>query len=570
MANELFCMGCMQPISEFSDSCYHCGYPTAGQNPQGYLPVRTQLSGRYTVGRALEKRQDAIVYIGFDKTARNVVLIREFFPEGVAQRLSMQVMAKAGKEGVFEQCFDEFRKQARTIARLREVPAMIPVYDLFEENGTMYVIADRVEGIPFRRHLQALGGHMKWEEVRPLFVPLITSLMAIHSTGLTHLGISPDSILLDSTNRLRLDGWQIAFARTAAEPLPSVLPEGYAAPEQYASDTVFQAADVYAVGATMLYALTGEEPPAATARVSGEASLMVPAALAEKWPAHIAPTLCDALALNAKTRISTVEMLRDRLTTAPVVEALLEEPLEGETAAEPTVVKVSAGYKAAVIVLSILCAVLAAAIAWLTVTWHPWAPDEPEEEPAAVTTTTLPTVVNNFDSSAYAVEEVVGLTMAQLKGRQLRGNMSVKVVGTKFSDTVPAGVILTQDPMPESSAEVSAVIEVYLSAGAEKKRLPDLKGWDRVAARAYLEALGYTVSEVEVTVSDQERGAVETSFPAPGTELMLGDEVVLHISNVPTTTTTTTTTTTATTAWAWATTTTSPQATLSTEGRPQF
>lgn len=545
MAGEVFCMGCMQPISEFSDSCYHCGYPTAGQNPQGYLPVRTQLSGRYVVGRALEKRTDAIMYIGFDKTARNVVLIREFFPDRAAQRLSMQVVPSPSKEAIFEECFEQFRKQARMIARLRDVPAMIPVYDIFEENGTMYVIADRVEGVPFRRYMQTLGGYMKWEDARPMFVPFITSLMAIHSAGLYHLGISPDSIVLDSENRLRIDGWQIPLVRTTNSRLAADLPIGYAAPEQYEEgESVTQAADVYAVAATMLYALTGEEPPAARDRISKAASLMVPAALAEKWPTHIAPTLSDALALSVQKRIRTVELLRDRLTVAPVVEALREEVEEDENAQVITV-KVGAGYKAAVIILSIVCAVLAGAIGYLVYALGPWQAEEPLPEDTTVTTTT--TVAAPLSASAYAVEEVVGLTVAQVNARQLRGNMSVKIVGTRFSDTAPEGVIVSQEPSPETRAEVGSEIEVYISAGTAEKALPDVSGWEREAAKTYLQALGYAVSEREVTVSDEERGRVDATVPAAGTKMTYGDEVVVQISNVPTTTTTTTTTTTVTT-----------------------
>ncbi len=543
MSGELFCMGCMQPLSEFSDSCYHCGYPSAGQNPQGYLPVRTGLSGRYTVGRALEKRTDAIMYIGYDKTARNVVLIREFFPDRAAQRLSKQVVPSPGKETVFAECFDQFRKQARTVARLRDVPAMIPVYDIFEENGTMYVIADRVEGVPFRRYMQTFGGHLKWEDARPMFVPLITSLMAIHSAGLYHLGISPDSILLDSDNRLRLDGWQIPFVRTTDTRLAADLPKGYAAPEQYeAGETMTQAADVYAVCATMLYALTGEEPPEALDRVNKVASLMVPAVLAEKWPAHIAPTICEALALDADKRIRTVEILRDRLTVAPVVEALREEA-EEETEAQPAP-KVGTGYKVAVAVLATVCAVLAAAIGYLIYAMGSNQSDPATEQPEVTTPTTVAT---QFSPTSYAVEEVVGLTVAQARARQLRGNMSVEIVGTQFSDTAPEGVIVAQEPSPETRAEVGSVIEVYISAGTAEKALPDVSGWESEAATEYLKALGYTVSELKVTVSKEERGRVDTTEPAAGTKLMLGDEVIVHISDVPTTTTTTTTTTTGTT-----------------------
>lgn len=545
MANERFCMGCMQPISEFSDNCYHCGYPATGQNPEGYLPVRTRLGERYVIGRALEKRGDAIVYIGYDKTAKNTVLVREFFPDGIAVRLSLQVVAADGKETAFDECFEQFRKQSRTIARLREVPAMIPIYDMFEANGTMYTVADHVEGVPFRRYLETLGGHMKWEAARPLFVPLLSSLISVHAAGLYHLGISPDSILVDSDNRLRLDGWQLAGVRTAGGDLKTIQPTGYAAPEQYVEgDTVSQEADVYAVGATMLFALTGEEPPAAPDRVNKVASLMVPANVAEKWPAHIAPTLCDALMLNARRRIRTMEQLRDRLTTAPVVEALRENALDEEETEELPERKSGAALKLTVTILAVLCALLAGVVAWLLLTGDETLSDPtPDETPGVVTTTTTGstaiTEATQSNANQYAVENVVGLSLEEVLDKQLRGNMTIHVKGKEYSDSVPAGMIVSQDPLPETYADVNSVIEVYISDGPAEKEMIDLLGWERDAAVTYLEAMGYRVSVVEVTVSDYPRGRVGGMSPAPGTPIAEGEEVVLQISMVPETTTTT-------------------------------
>ncbi len=542
MANERFCMGCMQPISEFSDNCYHCGYPVTGQNPAGYLPVRTRLGERYVIGRALEKRGDAIVYIGYDKAEKNTVLIREFFPEGLAQRLSLQVVAIEGKETAFDECYEQFRKQSRTIARLREVPAMIPIYDMFEANGTMYTVADHVEGVPFRRYLETLGGHMQWAAARPLFVPLLSSLISVHAAGLYHLGISPDSILVDSDNRLRLDGWQVAGVRTAGGDLKTIQPAGYAAPEQYNEGTaVSQEADVYAIGATMLYALTGEEPPAAPDRVNKVASLTVPANVAEKWPAHIAPSLCDALMLNPRRRIQTMEQLRDRLTTAPVVEALREDALEEEIEALPTDKK--DGKKIAIIALSALCAVLAVVIIWLLATGGR-APKDPVTDipagniPAATTTTvaTKGTEATKPNANQYAVENLVGMSLDEVLGRQLRGNMSVHIKGKEFSDSIPEGMIVSQYPLPESYADVNTVIEVYISDGPADKDMINLLGWERDAAVTYLEAMGYRVSVIEVTVSDYPRGRVDGMSPAPGTPTAEGEEVVLQISAVPETT----------------------------------
>ena len=543
MANELFCMGCMQPLSEFSDSCYHCGYPAAGQNPAGYLPVRTQLSGRYTVGRALEKRGDAIVYIGYDKTARNTVLIREFFPRGLCERLSRQVVAASDHEAEFDACYEQFRKQARIIARMRDLPAMIPVYDLFEENGTAYTVSDQIDGVAFRRHLQSMGGTMKWEEARKMFVPLISSLISLHAAGLYHLGISPDSILVDSENRLRLDGWQLASVRTAAGPLKPKMPVGYAAPEQYDENgKITQASDVYALGATMLYALTGEEPPLATDRVSKVASLMVPTAVAEKWPAHIAPTLCDALMLDSTKRIQTVELLRDRLTDAPVVEALREDAMSDDRPEKPRKKRGTVGYKIAVGVLSGVCALLILLIVLLFTgvigIGGNAAPTEETPQTTATTVATTTTAPTAPPEQQYAVENVVGLTLGEANNRQLAGNMTIVIKGKQYSDSIAPGIITEQIPAPQVYAPAGSEIQVYLSAGSATKELADLKGWPAETARAYLETMGYVVSEVKVTASDQEKDRVHDTAPKAGTLMAEGDTVVLHISDVNPTTTT--------------------------------
>ncbi len=553
MANERFCMGCMQPISELSDTCYRCGYPAAGQNPEGYLPVRTRLGKRYVIGRALEKRGDAIVYIGYDKTAKNTVIVREFFPEGLARRVGMQVAAAEGKETAFDECFDQFRAQSRVIARLRDIPAMIPMYDMFEGNGTMYTVSDHVEGVTFRRHLETLGGRMNWETARPLFVPLLSSLISIHAAGLYHLGISPDSILVDSDNRLRLDGWQLAGIRTAGGDLPTIQSKGYAAPEQYVEgDTVAQQADVYAIGATMLFALTGEEPPAAPDRVNKVASLLVPAGVASKWPAYIAPALCDALMLNANRRIQTVEILRDRLTTAPVVEALREDVMVEEAAAEKAApAKAKDVMKWAVIALASLCAVMLIVIICLIATRDKTPAEQPPVTDVTTTTTVSTTrATTNTTASTeptgvqYAVEDLVGLTLGEVLDRQLRGDMTVHVKGKQYSDSVPEGIIVAQEPMPETYADPNSVIEIYISDGPATKEMPDLLGWEREAAITYLEAMGYRVSVIEVTVSNYERGRVDAISPAPGAWMTEGDEVSLQISMVPETTAPPVTTTT--------------------------
>ncbi len=530
-------MGCMQPISEFSETCYHCGYPVSGQNPQGYLRVRTRLSDRYIAGRVLERRVDAAVYIGYDVSSRCAVLIREALPEGLVEREGDTVRPLSGREVVFDDCLERFRRQARAIGRMRDLPAVLPMYDLFEENGTVYTVSDRVEGMPFRKYLETVGGRLSWEDARPLMVPLISSLSSLHAAGLVHLNISPDTLLVDGENRLRLDGWQIPYAHTAGSPLPAQFSPGYSAPEQYRDDlpesaAPGQEADVYGLAATMLFALTGEEPPAAPERMTGEASLMVPESVAKGWPPHIAGVLAQALSLDRSKRIRTMEQLRERLTVEPEVAALR---VQNEEEAPPPRKKPSRGPIIGMVVAIVAAALLAAAAGWMLINGSPLQ-RAPEENPAETTTTESVTTTTAAPTEPtgeqFAVVNVVGQEYAALRDQTFHGDLTVKMVGKAYSDSVPKGTILWQDPMPETYADRGSAISVLVSAGPESQPLPDIRGWEEAAARTYLEALGYRVSEVEVTVSAYEKGRVDSLSPAPGTAVREGDTVVLQISTV--------------------------------------
>lgn len=527
-------MGCMQPISEFSDSCYHCGYPANGQNPQGFLRVRTTLSERYLVGRVLEQRADAAVYIGYDMPGKSVITVREALPQGLYTRDGNAVRPIKGEEVAFDDCLERFRKQCRAIGRMRDLPAMLPMYDLFEENGTVYSVSDKVEDVTLRQYVQRCGGHLSWEEARPLFVPLISSLASLHAGELLHLNLTPDTVMVDGESRLRLDGWEIPYAHMHGCPLPARLSDGYAAPEQYRDDAPGQVgckADIYGMAAVMLFALTGEDPPSAPDRLTGQASLMVPEPIEKEWPAHLAPALVEALSLDRAKRTDSMERFRERLTTEPQINAL-RSSLPDEAAPKP---KASRGLIAAVIILSVAAAALAAALGFALFTGGGLPGETPPSETTAVTTTEAPTTQTTEPEPTeqqFAVDDLVGQTYVALRDQTFNGAMPVQLAGKQYSDTVPKGVIIAQDPMPETFAPAMTPIKVTVSAGPESQPLPDVTGWEEEAAKAYLEALGYQVSEVEVTVSEYEAGRIHGTTPAPGTVLREGDTVVLQISAV--------------------------------------
>ena len=89
-------------------------------------------------------------------------------------------------------------------------------------------------------------------DARQLISPLISLLSQLHNMGLTHCGISPQNIYVDSRKRVILDGFALPELRTVGNGLHAELYAGYSAPEQY-SKALWQGewTDIYSLGAVL-------------------------------------------------------------------------------------------------------------------------------------------------------------------------------------------------------------------------------------------------------------------------------------------------------------------------------
>ena len=258
------CMGCMNPLPEDTDVCTVCGFDrTKDQNPPYCLPVTAALQGHYIVGRLMGEFPDHLLYLAYDRQMKEPCFIQEFFPAAIGRRDSIGgVQPLEGRDKVFEEYADRFRANMRVLARMRELPAVVPVYDIFEENGTVYSVSDYCQGMTLTRKIKLSGGRIPWSEARSIFMSLIGTLSQLNDAGVCHLAICPDNILIGSDGKARLRNFSIAAAHRTGTNLAPDLKAGYAAPEQYYTDEeVGTAADIYAVAATIFRTVTGTEVP---------------------------------------------------------------------------------------------------------------------------------------------------------------------------------------------------------------------------------------------------------------------------------------------------------------------
>ena len=188
------CMNCFASLRTADSVCPVCGWDNAKPQPQGALEYQTELASRYIVGRVKAKNGEGFTYSALDHVAQKPVKLREFFPDAIASRGSSGVVA-ANREHirVFQQYLDDFIELSRGVSRLKEVTVVESVQDSFQENGTAYTVYVEDGSVSLRRYVADNGGRLSWNEVSRLFTPAITALGLIHSLGVSHLALSPET-----------------------------------------------------------------------------------------------------------------------------------------------------------------------------------------------------------------------------------------------------------------------------------------------------------------------------------------------------------------------------------------
>ena len=314
------CMGCMEPVTEYP--CPYCGYTEQNRNESGYaLPAGRILDGKYLVGKALGQGGFGITYIGFDLALERKVAIKEYFPTTSASRQSskssnLMWVSPGKRDETRKEAVQYVLKEARKMAKVDSIPAIVSVRDAFEENNTAYIVMDFIEGETLKKYIQRKGP-MSWEEVKEKFIPVLAALEQVHRAGLIHRDISPDNLMISPDGMIKVLDLGAAKDSSGEDDMSGdVVKSGFSPFELYTRNgTTGTWSDVYSLAATMLFALTGVVPRNALERMSGvEIDWTMPQL--RNVPQTVKEVLRKAMEIQVQNRTQTVEQLRQQLTEA--------------------------------------------------------------------------------------------------------------------------------------------------------------------------------------------------------------------------------------------------------------
>ena len=305
------CLGCMTNKGNAAE-CPRCGYVEGTPQVLPYLEPGTLLLDKYIVGKRL--RTDGVTYIGFDIAGKKRVTVREYLPKTLCSRVKDDdnIIIASGNRLVYQDYMQDFMEIGRAVTKLSGLPAIIPVIELFEANNTAYIINEYVDGKPLEEIIKR-ARRFTWEEARPLFMPLISTMISAHAIGLVHFGISPDNIIMTRNGTLKLQGFGSPDAHLAETELEPKFYDGFSAIEQYSLEgKKGKWTDVYGMSAVIFYALTGKKPPDAVSR-SYEPRLNMPAEVAQTIPTHVVTALAGGLQVKIDTRTHSMDELKEQL-----------------------------------------------------------------------------------------------------------------------------------------------------------------------------------------------------------------------------------------------------------------
>lgn len=328
------CPGCMEPSQE--NPCSRCGFDSRSPSGMEYaLPLNTILAGKYVVGRVLGQGGFGITYIGWDLALERKVAIKEYYPSGQVSRTqgarsltwyTTEQASVARKSGM-----EMFLKEARKMVKVDNIPGVVRVLELFQENGTAYIVMEFVEGETLKTRLQKTGP-LSWSQTKAIFEPVVHAMSKVHRAGLVHRDLSPDNLMLTADGSVKIldlgaakdlnvnsGASSMQVAKSGFSPLEQYIQRGNSGPWT----------DVYAIAATIYYTLTGKLPPNAVDRLDHDTLSWSEPGLTALSPAALA-ALEHAMEVQISDRIQTMDELEQRLFSGPIPQAapIQEKPPE--------------------------------------------------------------------------------------------------------------------------------------------------------------------------------------------------------------------------------------------------
>jgi len=226
------------------------------------------------------------------------------------------VLSDSDAVGALVESAREFEVETTILSQL-DHPRIVKMIDFFAEDRRAYICLEYIEGQSLRRMVKD-GGALPEAKVIEIALQLAEAVSYLHrqSPPLIHRDLAPDNVIYHSDHGVTLIDFSLACApstdgASAGSASGSVGKNAYTPPEQFRCEETLQS-DLYTLGATLHYLLTGADPRPLAASV--------PASVNPAVSAELSAIVEQATALEPAHRHESVDWFKLELESlrAPV------------------------------------------------------------------------------------------------------------------------------------------------------------------------------------------------------------------------------------------------------------
>lgn len=470
--------------------------------------IGKSLSGRYKIVRTIGGGGMAHVYL-----ARDMILDRD---------VAIKVLRFdfAGEDEFLRR----FQREAQAASSLAH-PNIVSIYDVGEEDNIHFIVMEYVDGMTLKEYIQQFSP-VPYEKVIDIMRQMTNAVAFAHQHSIIHRDVKPHNMLIDRDGTVKMTDFGIAMAMSATSITQTNAVLGsvhYISPEQARGGMATKKSDIYALGIVMYELLTGSLP------FSGESAVSIalkhlqtdtPSVrqLYPGIPQSIENIVLHATAKDPFHRYMSAEEMEDDLSTAlaphrqheerfaipddddemtkaiPVIPAKPPERLEPVSPVKknPEPEPKKKKRKWPWILLLLIALSVAGAMIWT----------------AATTPRDVEVPETNGASPEAAATSLINAGL---------------IVGDSDEETsadVEEGKVIRTAPEAGATVKEGTEIDLFVSAGKERKPMADYTGKTLEETRELLEEAGFRDVEVEKIHDSSEAGTVLEQSPNPDEQVI--------------------------------------------------
>lgn len=491
------------------------------------------------------------------------------------QRLNRFVAVKVLKTEYSEdkKFVAKFRQEAQSVASMSH-PNIVGVYDVGEDNGMHYIVMEYVDGITLKAYIEKKG-KLSVREAVGISLQIASGLEAAHLNNIIHRDIKPQNILISKDGTAKVSDFGIAKAASSNTITGNAMGSvHYISPEQARGGFSDGKSDIYSLGVTIYEMLSGTLP------FSGESAVAVAlahiqedavplAAIDATIPRGLSNIVAKCMQKKTELRYPTAAELIadmkmflqdpsgeygiirplyensetifipsgdvDRLKAASAKTTPVDEE-KGEEGKDTSDGDVDPKLEKALIIGSIVVAIIIGVVIiymlgkfiglWGGSSKLPSATPTPTGNVTSEATVT-PTASSDETVPVPTVKDMTkDEAITALEDQDLKYKFTEQA-----SDTVESGKVIGTNPEEGSTVEKGTQVEVYISSGRKKVKLPSVTSYTEKEATTTLQDAGFKVRVGSSVYSDTiTKGLVVYSDPRGGANVLPGATITLHIS----------------------------------------